>query len=141
MNKIAEYWFLFVDFIKDINMNITQSWYWLLAFIRDTSTTPLGYWSWVLAFIVVAAITLNYILFPLLKWLYFNGKKELWELPGLLYNEVIWIISAFIRLIGPIAAGIWIAYSFNSKEYEFAVLGILYAIAYIKFYANWKANV
>ena len=140
MNKIAEYWFLFVDFIKDINMNITEYWSWLLAFIRDTSTTPLGYWSWVLAFIVVAGVILNYILFPLLKWLYFNGMRNLKELPGLLYNEIIWVIYAFIRLLGPIAAGIWITYSFNSKEYEFTVLGILYAIAYIKFYAKWQAR-
>lgn len=140
MNKIAEYWFLFVDFIKNINNNITEYWSWLLFFIRDTSTTPLGYWSWILVFIVVAGIILNYILFPTLAWLYFNGKKELRELPGLLYNEIIWVIAAFIRLIGPVAAGIWIAYSFNSKEYEFTVLGILYGIAYIKFYKKWKAT-
>ena len=139
MNKIAQYWFLFVDFIKDINTTIVESWYWLLAFVRDTSMTPIGYLSWVLVFILVTGLLLNYILFPILKWLYFNGKKELRELPRLLYNELCWVIFAFIRLLGPIAAGIWIAYSFNSKEYEFAVLGVLYLIAYIKFFAHLKA--
>jgi hypothetical protein len=98
------------------------------------------YWVGVLAVIVVAGGLVHYIAFPLLKWLYFNAIRNLKELPGLLYNEIIWIISAFIRLIGPIAAGIWIAYSFNSKEYEFTVLAILYAIAYIKFYAKWQAR-
>jgi len=139
MSNIMKYWFWFVDFIKDINTTIVESWYWLLAFIRDTSMTPIGYLSWVLVFILVTGLLLNYILFPILKWLYFNGKKELKELPGLLYNELCWVIFAFIRLLGPIAAGIWIAYSFNSKEYEFAVLGVLYAIAYIKFFAHLKA--
>jgi len=139
MSNIMKYWFWFVDFIKDINTTIVESWYWLLAFIRDTSMTPIGYLSWVLVFILVTGLLLNYILFPILKWLYFNGKKELRELPGLLYNELCWVIFAFIRLLGPIAAGIWIAYSFNSKEYEFAVLGVLYLIAYIKFFAHLKA--
>jgi len=93
----------------------------------------------VLAIIVVAGGLVHYIVLPLLRWLYFNGKKELKELPRLLYNELCWVIFAFIRLLGPIAAGIWIAYSFNSREYEFAVLGVLYLIAYIKFFAYLKA--
>ena len=139
MSNIMKYWFWFVDFIKNINTTIVESWYWLLALVRDTSMTPIGYLSWVLVFILVTGLLLNYILFPILKWLYFNGKKELKELPRLLYNELCWVIFAFIRLLGPIAAGIWIAYSFNSKEYEFAVLGVLYLIAYIKFFAHLKA--
>lgn len=100
----------------------------------------IAYWVGVLAVIVVAGGLVHYMVLPLLKWLYFNGMKNLKELPMLLLNEVIWVISAFIRLIGPVAAGIWIAYSLGTGEYEFAVLAILYAIAYIKFYAKWQAR-
>ena len=91
------------------------------------------YWVGVLAVIVVAGGLVHYMVFPLLRWLYFNGMRNLKELPGLLLNEIIWVIAAFIRLLGPIAAGIWIAYSLRTGEYEFTFLAILYAIAYIKF--------
>ena len=138
MSNITQYWFWLVDFIRDdISTAIAQYWSWLLALIRDTSTTPLGYWSWVLAIIVVAVGVINYIAFPILRWLYFNIIKTLRELPMLLLNEFIWVISALIRLLGPVAAGIWIAYSIRTGEYEFTALAIAYAIAYIKFYSRY----
>jgi hypothetical protein len=95
------------------------------------------YWFGVLAVIVVAGGLVHYIVLPLLRWLYFNGIKTLRELPVLLFNEATWIIRALIRLVGPLAAVIWIAYSIKTREYEFTVLGILYAIAYIKFYSRF----
>ena len=99
------------------------------------------YYLWILAIVVVVSGLVHYIVLPLFRWLYFNGVKTLRELPGLLYNELIWVIYAFIRLIGPITAAIWIAYSIKTGEYEFTILAIAYGIAYIKFYSDWKEKV
>jgi len=132
-----EYWFWLVAFIKSVNTTIAEYWSWLLVFIRDTSTTTIGYWSWVLVFIMVAGGLFHYIVLPTLRWIYLYGIKTLQELPGLLYNEAIWTIRAFIRLIGPLAAIMWITYCIKTGEYEYIVLAIAYWIAYIKFYSRF----
>jgi len=137
---ITEYWFLLILFIKDMNTTIAEYWSWLLVFIRDTSTTTIGYWSWVLVFIMVAGGFVHYIVLPTLRWVYLYGIKTLRELPVLVFNEVIWIIFALIRLVGPLAAVIWIAYSIKTKEYEFTVLAIIYGIACIKFYSHYQLS-
>lgn len=94
------------------------------------------YWFGVLAVIVVAGGLIHYIVLPTLRWLYFNGIKTLRELPVLLFNEAIWTIRALIRLVGPLAAVIWIAFSIKTGEYEFTVLAIIYGLVYIKFYSR-----